>query len=138
MTRHIWVGKVIRYELCKKLKFDHSTKWYMHKPKSILENEMLKILWNFGIQTGELIPTFGGPQRENLRKWKERQILRPLQRIKNTLYHYSNWNDPQRLHNGVGRTGNWRISWDHPNYTIVEVCQNSEKSPVDLMRLAVS
>ena len=31
-TTHDWVGKVIYWELCKRLKFDHITKWYMHKP----------------------------------------------------------------------------------------------------------
>ena len=31
MTRHGWVGKVIHWELCKKLKFDHSKSWHMHK-----------------------------------------------------------------------------------------------------------
>ena len=30
-TRHDWVGKVIHRELCKKLKFDHTNKWYMPK-----------------------------------------------------------------------------------------------------------
>ena len=28
--RHGWVGKVIHWELLKKLKFDHTDKWYMH------------------------------------------------------------------------------------------------------------
>ena len=54
-SRHDWVGKVIHWELCKKLKFDHTTKWYMHKPESILENEAYKILWDFEIQTNHLI-----------------------------------------------------------------------------------
>ena len=31
-TRHDREGKVILWELCKKLKFDHTTKWYIHKP----------------------------------------------------------------------------------------------------------
>ena len=31
-TWHDWVGKVIQWELCKNLKFDHSARWYMHKP----------------------------------------------------------------------------------------------------------
>ena len=35
-TRHDWVGKVIYRELCKKLKFDHTSKWYMHNPESVL------------------------------------------------------------------------------------------------------
>ena len=37
-TRHNWVGKVIQWELCKKFKFDHMNKWYMHNPASFLEN----------------------------------------------------------------------------------------------------
>ena len=43
-TRHDWVGRVIHWELCKRLKFDHSAKWYLHKPESVLENEKHKIL----------------------------------------------------------------------------------------------
>ena len=53
-TKHDWVGKVIPEEQCKRLKFDHSNKWYMHKPKAVLENEMHKILWDFEIQTDHL------------------------------------------------------------------------------------
>ena len=37
-TRHDWVGKVIHWELCKKLKFHHTNKWYMHNLKSLMEN----------------------------------------------------------------------------------------------------
>ena len=53
-TRHIQVGKVIHWELNKKFRFDHSNKQYMHHPKSILENEMHKVLWDFEIQTDYL------------------------------------------------------------------------------------
>ena len=52
-TRHDWVRKVIDKELCKKLKFNYTTKWHMHKLESILKNETNKILWNFG-DTNEL------------------------------------------------------------------------------------
>ena len=38
-TRHDWVGKLIHCELCKKLKFDHTNKWYMHNPTAVMENE---------------------------------------------------------------------------------------------------
>ena len=55
-TRHDWVGKVIHWELCKKLNFHHATKWYTHKPESVLENDTHKILWDFEIQTDHLIP----------------------------------------------------------------------------------
>ena len=43
-TGHNWVGKVIDWELCKKLKFDHTNKWYMHNPESFQENEMHRVL----------------------------------------------------------------------------------------------
>ena len=54
-TRQDWVGKVIHWELCKKLKFDHMNKWY--NPESVLENEMHKLLRNFEIQMDHLIST---------------------------------------------------------------------------------
>ena len=50
-TRRDGVGKVIHRELCKRLKFDHTNKWYMHKPESVLENERHKLLLDFEIQT---------------------------------------------------------------------------------------
>ena len=53
-TRHDWVGKVIHWELCKK-KFDHTNKWYMHNPESVVENEAHKVLWDFEIQTDHQI-----------------------------------------------------------------------------------
>ena len=56
-TRHDLVGKMINWELCKKFKFDNTTKWYMHKPESLLENQSHKILWDFKIQTDHLILT---------------------------------------------------------------------------------
>ena len=40
------MAKVIHWEL---------NKWYLHNPKSILENEIHKLLWDFEIQTDHLI-----------------------------------------------------------------------------------
>ena len=54
-TRHDWLGKVIHWEMCKKFKFDHTNKWYMHNPASILENDTHKLLWDFDIHTDHLI-----------------------------------------------------------------------------------
>ena len=51
----IIMGKVIHWKLCKKFKFDHTNKWYMHNPESVLENEMQRVLWNFKIQMDHLI-----------------------------------------------------------------------------------
>ena len=39
-TSHKWMWKGIQWELGKRLKFDHLLKWYVHKPKYVLENEM--------------------------------------------------------------------------------------------------
>ena len=42
--KHDWIGKVTHWELCKKLKFDHTTKWYVDKPELVFDNEMHRIL----------------------------------------------------------------------------------------------
>ena len=55
-TRHNWLGKMIPWELCKILEFDHTTKWYTYKPESVLLNETHKILRDFVIQTDHPIP----------------------------------------------------------------------------------
>ena len=47
-------------------------------------------------------------------------------------------NDPQRLDKGAGKDRNRRTSKDHPNYNITETDQDTEKSPGDLKRLAVT
>ena len=54
-TRHDRMGKVIHREMCKKFKFDHMNKWYMHKPAAVLENDTHKPLWDIDIQTNRLI-----------------------------------------------------------------------------------
>ena len=55
-TKHHWVGNVIHWEMCKKYRFDHTKKWYMHNPASVLENDTHTHLWDFEIQTDHLIP----------------------------------------------------------------------------------
>ena len=54
-TRHGWVGKVIHREMCKKLKFNHTNKWYMHNPAAVQENNTHKLLWDLDIRTDHLI-----------------------------------------------------------------------------------
>ena len=46
---------MIHWELCKKFNFHHTTKWYLDNPKSVLENETHKILWDFQVQTDHQI-----------------------------------------------------------------------------------
>ena len=54
-TRHDWVEKVIHWELCKKLKFNHVIKWYMHNSEYVMEDETHKLHWDFEIKTDHLI-----------------------------------------------------------------------------------
>ena len=73
-SRHDWVGKVIHWELCKKLNFDHTTKWYMHKQESVKEKETQRIFWNFEIRTDQLIPTRRPGQVIVNKKKKKRKV----------------------------------------------------------------
>ena len=120
---HDWLGKVIQWEVCKKLKFEHVNKWYMHNPESVLENETHIVLRDFKIQTDNLISVRGPDwetvnEKENLlnsglchlgrlrskflKKRKERKIPRP--RTKKTMEHsdgntnsnWFTWNNPQK------------------------------------------
>ena len=54
-ARHKWVDKGIHREMCKKFKFDHTNKWYMHNTAPVLENDIHKLLWDFDIHTDHLI-----------------------------------------------------------------------------------
>ena len=36
-SRHDWVSKVIHWKLSKRLKFDHTDKWYIQRPESIIK-----------------------------------------------------------------------------------------------------
>ena len=49
------MGKAIHWEMCKKSKFDHANKWFLHNPVSVLENDTHKLLRDFDIQTNHLI-----------------------------------------------------------------------------------
>ena len=50
-----WAWKVIHRELCKRFKFDHTTKYYINIIESVLENKILKISWDFERLTNHLI-----------------------------------------------------------------------------------
>ena len=53
----------------------------------------------------------------------------------------SNWCSSytlRRIDTKIGRQGNKRMSGDNPNYSIADIGQNTEKSPGDLKRLAVT
>ena len=53
--RHDNLGKIVHWKLARKCNFEAGDKWYEHEPKSVLENEDYKILWDFSIQTDHVI-----------------------------------------------------------------------------------
>ena len=48
------IHKELYNDMCNKLKFNNTTKWYVHKQKSSMENVTRKILWDSEIQTDHL------------------------------------------------------------------------------------
>ena len=55
-----------------------------------------------------------------------------------TSCNWCTWNSPKRLGTGTGRFRNKRTSGDRPEYSIIKISQNTEKSPGDLGRFAVT
>ena len=53
--RHDNLGKIVYLKLARKCNFEAGDKWYEHEPKSVLQNEDYKILWDFSIQTDHVI-----------------------------------------------------------------------------------
>ena len=49
------MGKVIHWEVCTKIKFADTKKWYMHNPAPALGNDTHKLLWDFDMHTVHLI-----------------------------------------------------------------------------------
>ena len=55
-----------------------------------------------------------------------------------TNCNWCSWYSHRRINKGTGRLENIKASEDDPNYCIIEIGQDSEKSPGDLSRLAVT
>ena len=90
---------------------------------------------------------FSRPQSENKRKQKERQIPRSCLRAEKAIEQEGDsdtncnscvWNGPHKLGKGTDKVGNQSKNWDHPDYSIIEIRQNTEMSAADLKRLAVT
>ena len=47
--RHDNIARIVNLELCHKFGLAGEDKWYNHKPASVVENERVKILWDFNI-----------------------------------------------------------------------------------------
>ena len=49
--RHDKVAQVIHWNFCKKFDLPCKETWYDHFPESMLENDQVKVLWDFKIRT---------------------------------------------------------------------------------------
>ena len=58
--------------MCKKFKFDHTNKWYMHNQAPFQENDTHKLLWDFNIKMYSLIPARRPDLLKNQQKKKKR------------------------------------------------------------------
>ena len=54
-----------------------------------------------------------------------------------TICSWCTWNSPQKFGKEILGIGSQRKNQDHPHHSI-KICKNTEKSPRDLRRLAVS
>ena len=56
--RHDKVGQNVHWQLCKKYGFECGQNWYQHVPVPVLENEEIKLLWDFTIQVDREIANY--------------------------------------------------------------------------------
>ena len=136
---------------------DHTNKRYMHNPAPILENDTYKLRWDFIINTDHLISVrackivdFAVPTDHRIKPKeceKKDKYLDLARELKKTMEHEGDnyticdwcfWHSNSRIIKGTGGLGIWRTSGDHLNDSIIESDQNTEKSPGDLRRLAVT
>ena len=121
-------------------------------------NKTYKIFWDFEMQTSTnpgqktkpsdnsspprqkknlpysgLCPLYR-PQSENQRKRKEEQVIESCLWTKKAVEHKGDGgaNGFQRLWKETEKVGNQWKNQDHPNNSITEIDQNTEKSPGDL------
>ena len=80
-TKHDWVGKVIHWEMGKKIKFDNTNKCYMLNQAPVQENDARNLLWDFDIQTDHLISA----------KRPDHIIINKKENLQNCRHCYPSW-----------------------------------------------
>ena len=53
LCQHDRVGEIVYWVMCKRHGFSHAVKWYEHTLENVLENDNVKILWDFSVQTNQ-------------------------------------------------------------------------------------
>ena len=54
-NRHDNIARIVHLKLCQKFGLVGEVKWYNHKSASVVENNRIKILWDFDNQTDHVI-----------------------------------------------------------------------------------
>ena len=107
-----------------------------------------KLLWDFDIHTDHLISAVPPDYRIKLKECEKKDKYLNLARELKKLWNMKVTIIPivigafgtvtKKLLKGTGGFGSWRMCGDYPNDSIIENSQNTEKSPGDLRRLAVT
>ena len=53
---HDVAAKIIHWELAKRGGFECATKWWEHCPQPVIQNDNMKLLWDFTVQTDRHLP----------------------------------------------------------------------------------
>ena len=53
--RHDNIARIVHLELCQEFGLVGEVKWYNHKPASVVENERMRMMWDFNIQRDHVI-----------------------------------------------------------------------------------
>ena len=52
------LGNIIHWKVAENYNFEVKDNWYVHEHKSVAENELYKVLWNFNIQADYIIKSW--------------------------------------------------------------------------------
>ena len=136
--------KVILWELCKGLEFDLINKWYMHKPESILENDIHKNILDFvrlnpsqkarprrkKERTCHLV-NFGVAANHRVKK-KEKEKIKKYLDLARELKKLWNLNGDCNINNWKGGSRNWKSDGKSRPYRSVDIGLNTEtKRPIN-------
>ena len=53
--RHDKIAQFVHWELCGKFRGERASNWYEHRPEGVIENDEVKILWDFMIQCDRMV-----------------------------------------------------------------------------------
>ena len=163
---HNWVGKVVLWELCKKLKFDNYEHMVCAQHRispGKWDSKTLLGFWDTdgSSNIGQTIRPYTNKKRKLAELWsllsqrtwvkfkkckKKNKCFNLGRELKKSVEHesddYTNWNlCCWNTHKKIGTRREWLINnamgYDCLNNSIVEIAKNHEKSPRDLKSLAI-